>query len=96
MKVISVLTKFKQKQILHNTLTIVMLDMLSEAETGNTGEQPVRNNSANVNNRGLVIANLQIYIIHIIMPKKTQSYFFFCLNPLYTRSGYYLIIIGEL
>lgn len=93
MKAITVLTQFKEEQILHNTLTVVILDMLSEAETGNTGEQPVRNSSANVNNRRLVIANLQIYIIHIIMPKKLNSNCFFCFNPLHTRAMKFIKIL---
>jgi hypothetical protein len=73
------LIKVKRKEILHNNMKTVKLDMPGEAETGNAGGQPVRNNPANVNNRGLVNAKLRFIIIHIIIPKKTQPHYLFLL-----------------
>ena len=61
--------------MLHNTLKIVKLVIPAEAETGNAGEQPVRNRPVNVNSWRLAPAGLRFYTINITMPKKTQKYF---------------------
>ena len=61
--------------MLHNTLKMIKLVIPAEAETGNAGEQPVRNSPVNVNSGGLAPAGLRFYTIYITMPKKTQKIF---------------------
>lgn len=49
--------------------------MPDEAETGNAGEQPIRNNSADWNCREVGLSpasNLRLF--RLIMPKKTHRY----------------------
>ena len=61
--------------MLQNNMEKVKLAVPDEAETGSAGEQPARNNPADVNSGRLVSSGLLPYTIYITMPKKTQSRF---------------------
>jgi len=64
--------------MLRDILDFDNLVVPDEAKTGSAGEQPARNNPANVNSWRLVPTGLLIYNIHIFMPQKTHIFFAFC------------------
>lgn len=82
-----------------NRPKIIMLAISDEAETGNAGEQPVRNSPINVNSRRLVLSDLRFKTtIYIIMPKKTQIFnhifqIFFCGFVRFTLKQYSFSIL---
>lgn len=59
--------------MLYNRYIFDKLATPEEAETGNAGEQPVRNNPANVNSWRFAPAYLHFSTIHITMPDKTHK-----------------------
>ena len=61
---------------MHNKLNIIKLLMSGEAETGNAGEQPVRNSLTDWNGQEVGNDQPPYYIIPVIYASKNSNIFF--------------------